>query len=178
MKRFIMSMLTAAAILFSGCTETVNETTVSATAYACGLIAGGATELSKTKTSVKEGIAAVLEIAESVAPEGEKTFLETWTPIVEDSVKRLVEDKKLEEGGGEFVRKCSLTVASGIDFLFERHPDWKNYKNFVSVAVHSFVEGYKSVMLVSATPETSKDKTEGAIKEDLEVYGKLFAKAE
>ena len=41
-------------------------------------------------------------------------------------------------------------AAHGIDYIFIKHPKAKDVKELVSVSVASFVEGYKSVVTLTA----------------------------
>ena len=160
-KMIVGAALVAATALFSGCDKlpTVEKMTTISTVI--GKTAGYACELSKTKTEVKEAIANVLDIVSKVVPGEGQTFVDAWTPVINEEIQKLVDAGKLDESGAQ-VAKLALTVAcDGIDYVFVKYPKAKEAKELVSAAVAGFVDGYKSVvtagMKAAEKPEIDED---------------------
>lgn len=161
LKKMIISAAAAvAAILMVGCDKTPSVEKINAIATTIGRTAGYACELSKTKTSVKEGIAKVFDVVATVVPTNGQTFAEAWTPVIEVEVNKLVEEGKLDAAGAA-VAKMALGVAcDGIDYVFVKYPKAKDAKELMSAATAGFIAGYKSVVNLAAgadKPEIDED---------------------
>lgn len=149
MKKILIALVAivgTAMTILTGCKSIPSAMTVETTAYSLGIVGGYACELSKTKTEVREGILTVLDIASKVIPATNETFTVAWTPIIDSEVTKLVETKKIGETEATLIKKA-LSIATGsIDFMFTRHPVWKEYQDFVSAAVTGFVGGFETVV--------------------------------
>lgn len=169
MKKIILTVAVAfitAITTLTGCKSIPSATTVETTAYAIGVVGGYACELSKTKTSVREGIVTVLDIAAKVTPATNETFVAAWTPIIDEEVGKLVTAGKISEMEGTLIKNALNIAASSIDFMFTRHPTWKEYQELVSAAVDGFVSGFESV--VKSTDDSARKSNAAA--NDIEAY--------
>ena len=85
----------------------------------------------------------------------------------------MVESGKISDKNSSFVKNAATTVTKGIDYIFDRHQNWREYQNIVSVAVKGFISGYKSVInpTMSVAPTNQND----IIKEDVEEYKKYLS---
>ena len=128
-----------------------------------GRTAGYACELSKTKHEVKESISVVLNVVSNVVPEVGKSFTETWTPIIDTELNKLVEAKKLDESGVAIAKIALKAATEGIDYLFNvKLPKARDVKELVSAATTGFIGGYRSVVTAAlaagrAIPEIDED---------------------
>ena len=164
MKKIITSTICAAiavvaTALICGCEPTVptveKMTNVST---AVGKAAGYAVELSKTKTSVKEGIISVLDITSKVVPETNETFAVTWEPVINEEVEKLVDNGKISEDEASIVKQTLYVASEGIDYVFSRYPEAKTYQELVSAAVAGFNTGFRSVVKFAVGQESDYDK--------------------
>lgn len=164
MKKIIMSVVAAIVAFFvAGCKEELTVEKMTTVSTVIGRTAGYACELSKTKTEVKEAIAKVLDIASKVVPTNGQTFVEAWTPVVEEELKKLVDAGKLDATSAQ-VAKIALGIAcEGIDYVFIKYPKAKDVKELVSAAVTGFIKGYKSVVTSTLSGTEKFDIDEGAL---------------
>lgn len=172
MKKIIVGIamaLMAVCAAVTGCKTVPSTATVSTTSYALGVVGGYACELSKTKTSVREGILTVLNVAVEVTPSTNETFVAAWTPVIDKEVAKLVEAGKISETEGVLVKNALTIASSSIDFMFTRHPTWKEYQELVSAAVTGFVAGFESVVKPTDSVPTAaiKDAVET---DDIKAY--------
>lgn len=162
--------MAAASIGIVGCDKLPTVERMTTISTVIGKTAGYACELSKTKTEVKEAIANVLDAVSKAVPVEGQTFVEAWSPLIDEELKKLVEAGKLDEASAH-VAKLALSVAcDGIDYVFVRYPKAKDVKELVSAAVVGFVGGYKSVVKMGFASAEKLD-----IDEDAYTYLKLRA---
>ena len=167
LKSLVACMLAMLMSLFIvGCNDddqlpTVEKVTTISTIV--GRTAGYACELSKTKTEVKESISVVLNVVSNVVPEVGKTFTETWSPIIDTELNKLVEAKKLDASGVAVAKIALKAATEGIDYLFNvKLPKARDVKELVSAATTGFISGYRSVVTAAlaaerAIPEIDED---------------------
>lgn len=149
-----------------GCNETDKLPTVekiTAVSTVVGRTAGYACELSKTKTEVKQSISQVLDVVSAVVPEAGKTFTETWTPVIDVELNKLVEAKKIDASGAAVAKVALKAATEGLDYLFTvKFPKAKDVKELVGAATTAFIDGYRSVVTTAlaaekAAPELDED---------------------
>lgn len=151
MKTAAAAVMAAMMVLMTGCEkELPTPEKMEAIATVIGKTAGYVCEIAKTKTEVKEGIDKVLDVVGKVVPAEGQTFVEAWTPVIDEELKKLVDAGKLDANGAA-VAKIALGVAcEGIDYVFVRYPKAKDVQELVSAATTGFINGYKSVVKLSA----------------------------
>jgi len=156
------AIITACAVLVSGCKTIPSEATIKGVSESVGRAAGYAVELGKTKTEVKEAIVKVLDVIVKVVPAEGQTFIAAWKPIIDEEVDKLVADGKLKAEDAVLTKNMLYIACDGIDLVFNRYPKAREYKNLVSAAVSGFVNGYKSVVtpVDGARAEYDKDAYE------------------
>ena len=158
MNKLIMLGLAICASVFVGCDKLPTVEKMKEISTVVGKTAGYVCELSKTKTEVKEVIFKVLDVVSTAVPTNGQTFVEAWTPLINEEVKKLVDagtiDKKYET-----VITTSLYVAcNGIDYVFVKYPKAKDVEELVAVATTGFIDGYKSVVTLAANAEPVIDE--------------------
>lgn len=153
MKKIITCMLAIGALFITGCDKLPTPERMTTIATVVGKTAGYACELSKTKTEVKEAIAAVLDAASKVVPKEGETFVEAWTPVINEEIQKLVAAGKLDEASAQVVKLALNVACEGIDYIFIKYPKAKDVQELVSAAVTGFIDGYKSVVKLAAGAE-------------------------
>lgn len=147
---------------------------------AAGLVAN-AVDIDATARVV---VVDIVSKVESSVPETNQTFAAAWTPIAQQHVAKLVEDKKLDAAQGQLVVMAFTTAVDGIDYVFDvRYPEAKQHKNLVSAATHGFCTGFLSAFkkdtstMMSAAPVASQSRYDAKAYEWLkERSDKRFAK--
>lgn len=160
-KTAVATVMAATMVLMAGCDkELPTPEKIEAVATVIGKTAGYVCEIAKTKTSVKESIDHVLDVVGKVVPTNGQTFVEAWTPVIDEELKKLVDAGKLDENSS-IIAKIALGVAcDGIDYVFVRYPKAKDVQELVSATIAGFINGYKSVVKLSASaakPEIDED---------------------
>ena len=152
MKIATAAVMAATMVFVSGCDkELPTPEKIEAVATVIGKTAGYVCEIAKTKAEVKESIEKVLNIIDKVVPAEGQTYVEAWTPVIDEELKKLVDAGKLDTNGAA-VAKIALGVAcEGIDYVFVRYPKAKGVQELVSAAKTGFINGYKSVVRLSAS---------------------------
>ena len=165
MKKIIMSTIAAVMAFFIiGCDKDITPEKMTTIATVIGRTAGYACELSKTKTSVKEAIMNVLDIASTVVPASGQTFVDAWTPVIDAELKKLVEAGKIDANDAQLAKVALGVACQGIDYIFVKYPKAKDAKELVSAAVKGFVDGYKSVVTMKAGTREEVKIDEDALK--------------
>ncbi len=161
MKKLIIAAF-AAAMFLTGCDKLPSAEKVETVSKSIGIAAAYACELGKIDDNAKKVILEVLDIVDEVVPATNQTFVEAWTPVINEVVDKYVADGKIDEGVAAIVKTVLGAAASGLDYIFEyRYPKAKEYKELVSAAVKGFTTGFTSVI---------KAGTKAIPEYDLEAY--------
>ena len=134
----------ACAMVTTGCKKTTKED-VEQKSYAAGLAAGyAATLIPKISESDKTNVVAIITIVEKLAPVDGATIADTWTPVIDSSLAKLVEQGKLSPGQDTLIGMAAGLAVKGIDYLFDQHEDWKKDKDLVTAAIHKSCAGFRA----------------------------------
>lgn len=151
MKKILTIVCAAIMAVFAGCKTVPSTGTVYALSEAVGMAAGKACELAmadkhfddKTRTTTLT----ILHVLEDAIPNTNETFTVAWTPIVNELTAKFVAEGKIDATQGELIKLAMGMVTQALDYEFDiRHPNWKQYQDIVSAAVHGFVAGYTYVI--------------------------------
>lgn len=162
-----LSILTlATAFIFAGCNETVDPTKVKAISTGIGYASGLAFNLvDKTPPEVKEKVCDVLTIigASSIVVSSNETY----------QVK-LVEHLKTQDQykDNEQLLVVVSYVGTGFDYMFTKHPKWKEVSDVAVGAIKGFTEGFVAVYrpVVPSTTVATPNYMELADKEAFEEF--------
>ena len=160
--KMMVVIATAALCAMSGCKSVPTPEKIEAVAKLTGTSAAMVVNMTKIDEKSKTVILEIMDKVAEVVPQTNQTFTEVWTPIAEEYVNKLVEEKKIDEGQGQLIVSGFSIVCNGIDYIFDvRYPKAKQYKELVEAAVHGFIDGYKSISisvgLKSAAAKTAYD---------------------
>lgn len=155
MKKIIVAAIAAIGMFITGCTDTdtvPSAEKIGAVAKVVGTTAGYACEFS-TNVEVKTGLITVIDSLVKVVPATDKSFADTWTPVVDAEIQKLVASGKVKQPEADLIKNAISVVTSGIDFVFTKYPKAKEYENLVTATVQGFTDGFKVV--VSATDKVA-----------------------
>ena len=147
MKKILIGTICAALLAVVGCKTLPSADVVNKTAYSIGMVSGYACQLAGVDDNVKITIVNVLDTVVKVVPAPEQTFTEAWTSMITDEIAKLVEAGKLKADGAELVKSALSVACNGIDFLFTRHPKWKEYSDIVDAVVTGYTAGFETVVV-------------------------------
>ena len=147
MKKILIGTICAALLAVVGCKTLPSADVVNKTAYSIGMVSGYVCQLAGVDDNVKITIVNVLDTVVKVVPAPEQTFTEAWTPMITDEIAKLVEAGKLKADGAELVKSALSVACNGIDFLFTRHPKWKEYSDIVDAVVTGYTAGFETVVV-------------------------------
>lgn len=171
MKKLIVSLVAIATIL-TGCKSVPSENRVTALSTAIGAASAAACKIANVSTNDIEVIKTVLETAKEFTPEGEATFEETWTPIITAQIDIMYIGGKLTDDEKELATKILIACSRGVDWMFDKHPTWKQYENIVSCAIDGFVKGFDYIIGKKLTFAASPDGNMKA--DDVEIDGEAY----
>ena len=145
MKKFLLIAMAACIACFTGCKTIPEKETVAQKAYTAGLAAGYAASLvPQISAQDKTNVVVIVTLVEKFTPQDGQTVTEAWTPVINDAITTLVAQGKLDEGQAALVRTAANLATSGIDYLFVKHPEWKEEKDIVAVVIHQACAGFKA----------------------------------
>lgn len=143
-----MFVIAAATVMaFAGCKSTPSAAKVEGLSYAAGAGVAYACELTKMDSETKIVMTNVMTIVSTVVPETNSTCVATWTPVVSGIVDKYVAEGTINAGQAKLITTTSYLAAQGVDYLFARHSDWKEYSDLVSVSVKAFSDGFIAVFV-------------------------------
>lgn len=159
-KKTIMAVAVASMMAFiGGCDKDLpTPEKMKAVSTVVGKTAGYACELAKTKKEVKDAIANVLDIVGKVTPTEDQTFVDAWTPVIDEELKKLVTAGKIGDSEATIAKFALTTATEGIDYVFVKYPKAKEVKDLVGAAVEGFIDGYKSVVSFAADGKPEIDE--------------------
>ena len=144
MKNAIKMVLAACAVFaVAGCDKLPTPEKMNSIAKLIGKTAGYVCELSSAKPEVKEAVANIVDVLAKATPKNGKTFAETWDPIIDAEIKKLVDVKKLDNWSATAVKVALTAASSGVDYVFIKYPKAKDVEELVVAAVNGFVEEFK-----------------------------------
>jgi hypothetical protein len=155
MKKTFIAIISAFLTLIVGCKEpTVESMTVTATAV------GRAAALVVNETGIdaktRETIVDVLGTVAKVTPAPGQSFEDAWTPVVNETVDKMVADGKISDTQGVLVKSAFSVIVKGLDYIFTvRYPKAKEYEDLVTAAITGFSNGFLEVFKVEPTKTVS-----------------------
>ena len=158
MKKTICLAMTASLMAITGCKDVPSADTIGTLSKTIGYAAGITCNLSNISPGCRKTIIEVLDIASEVVPGTNETFTTAWTPIVKKTVDEFVENGKIDKGEGALIVSAMGVATSGLDYMFDvRWPKAKQYKELVSAGTKGFIEGFKSVVNMTAESKSTFD---------------------
>ena len=146
MKKIILYVASAVAMLFFGCKQIPSVETMETTAIAVGKAAAYVANQTKIDDKSRAVVIEVMTKASEVVPSADQTFVDAWTPIAKEVTDKLVKEGKLDEAQAVLVNSAFAVACKGLDYLVTvRFPKAKQYENLMSAAVKGFTSGFLSV---------------------------------
>lgn len=167
MKKLFTILITICIFGIYGCKSIPTEDQITGLSYAAGLAAGYACELNNVDTSVIETTLTVLNNISLVIPETNSTFVVTWTPLIISNVNKYIDAGKINNTHGQIIISSLTLVAKTVDYMFIKHPTWKEYSNATLITIQGISEGFKSVI------SSSLFKSQIMLTHDIDVYNYL-----
>ena len=145
MKKFLLVALAATIACFTGCKHIPEKETVGQKAYTAGLAAGYAAALiPKISAQDKTNIVVIVTVAEKFVPQDGQSIPEAWTPVVEEAVATLVKQGKVTEEQSVLILSGAKLAITGVDYLFKKHPEWKEETEVVTTVIHQACAGFRA----------------------------------
>ena len=164
MKKIVLTIIAAFAMLFTGCDKDPTVEEMAATATAVGKAAGFVANQTKIDDKSRAVVIEIVTKASSVVPEKDQSFADAWTPIAKEVTDKLVKEGKIDEGQSVLINGAFAVACRGLDYLVSvRYPKAKKYENLVSAGVKGFTGGFLEVFkpsnsAVSALKDGDYDK--------------------
>ena len=98
MKKIVMTIIAAFAMLFTGCDKEPSVEKITSTATAVGKAAGFVANQTKMDNKSRTVVIEIVTKASAVVPGKDQSFAEAWSPIAKEVVDKLVSEGKINEG--------------------------------------------------------------------------------
>lgn len=165
MKKFGLIALIAAV---AGCTSFMIKD-IDTLSRLAGAATGQALMMAKLEPKAHNTIIEVTQVVRNVTPGTNETFVAVWGKEAEIYVDQLIEKSKLDKDAKTLVMSGVNTLCLGIDYLFAKHPEWKEDTDKVKTGIQGFCDGMLAVMkpmnedpnAVSAAPVTTDVELDG-----------------
>lgn len=150
-----MMFMAAVTMLFVGCDKMPTVDAMNNVSTTIGVSAGSVANLAKIDEQSRVVIVDIMTKISDVVPEVGKSFAETWTPIANEHVEKLLSENKITTVQKSVINGTFVVAVKGIDYIFDkRYPEARNYSELINTACHGFCNGFlstfKSTALVSA----------------------------
>lgn len=161
-KKTIIAVLTVAATIaasigITGCDKLPSPEKIEILSTSVGVAAGCAVDIAGTSDKDRQAILDVLDVLDDVVPEQGQSFLYAWTPVISETVDKLVADGKLDVKAAPIVKNALFVAAQGLDYMFEvRWPKAREYKDLVSSGIRGFTSGFKTIIRPSNALQAAK----------------------
>lgn len=147
----LLALVACATMFVTGCDKVPDASTVSALSTTLGVSAAAVVKLIGVDAQTVANINEVLSAVDRVVPDKDQTFVDAWTPIVEEQIAKLKEKGKLNDKTAEIVAKALEAAMKGLDRLFEKKPTWKQYDEVVVGAINGFIIGFQGSLAPKET---------------------------
>jgi hypothetical protein len=164
MKKILMTIMAALAMLFAGCTKEPTVEEMTATATAVGRAAGFVANQTKIDDKSRAVVIEIVTKASEVTPKEDQSFADAWAPVAKEVTDKLVAEGKIDQGQAILIQGAFGVACKGLDYLVTvRYPKVKKYENLVSAGVKGFTGGFLEVFKpanksVSAPKDGEYDK--------------------
>jgi hypothetical protein len=145
MKKMIVAACAALSIVMSGCKTVPTSETVNNVSFTIGASTALVVKMMKLDEATMNSVNMVLANIKSHIPEDGQTFETLWTPVAVHTLDKLVADGKITAEKRLIAEKAVGAIIKGMDRLFEKHEEWKQYGDLVKVGIDGFMNGYNTV---------------------------------
>lgn len=142
------------ALVITGCKSIPTTETMYKISSACGTATGLIINEAKMTVQAKEVFVKIVQDVRTSVPKTNETFTMAWAPIAKKHVTDLTIAGKIDAGTGLIILQAFGVVTLGIDYVFERYPEAKQYEQLVSAATDGFT--YSLLLTQGVTPKSVK----------------------
>lgn len=145
MKKMLAAAACAAMLGLVGCktTEVTDPDKVYNLANCGGQATAVVVQLCKVDTNAVLAACAVMDELSDVIPGDGETFEGIWPAKASLVIEALVAEGKLDAKYTDVINKVFGYVCKGLDYQFDKHPEWKTYTNCAAACVSGFVNGFE-----------------------------------
>ena len=164
MKKILMTVIAALAMIFAGCDKEPTVEAMTATSTAVGKAAGYVANQIKIDDKSREVVIEIMTKASEVVPAKDQSFADAWAPIAKEITDKLIAEGKISQAQSVLINSAFGVACKGLDYLVTvRYPKVKKYENLVSAGVKGFTGGFLEVFkptnkLLSAPKDGTFDK--------------------
>lgn len=140
MKNILLALSAACITVLSGCK--IFEGDPSQLAYLAGAAAGKAVNMVSMKPAAHNRVIEVVQVVRDVVPGTNETFAVVWGKAATTYVNELADAGKLDKDLVPVIVSSVETAGIAVDYLFSKHPEWKDDTATVEIVVDQFTTGF------------------------------------
>lgn len=170
MKKLLILATIASAIV--GCKTIPSQQKVTTLSTAIGAASGAVCKMANVTSNEIEVITQVFDTMKEFIPEPSMTFSEKWTPIINAQVDLMYQDGKLTDDEVAIAKMVLVYSSDGVDYMFKKHPKWREYEDLVNTAINGFIKGFNYIISRKLTFSVTNegDLMSNGIEIDTEAY--------
>ena len=147
LNKIIISSVMFLSIIFIGCKAfQLTQDNIGPISNVIGMASGAVVNMTDLDDTVKTSVIEIMNTTKSYLPQNEETCVNIWTPYINEKIKELINSNKLDAKYEKTVQQICIKAASGIDYLYNKYSNIKQYYNMAIIAVDNFIIGFTSVI--------------------------------
>lgn len=139
----LLIALALTCLTLTGC-KLFEGTDPSVLAQLAGAAAGKAVSMANIKPVAHNRIIDVVTVIQDVVPGTNETFAVAWREAATTYVNKLVDEGKIEKDYVAMIVSGVETAGIAIDYLFTKHPEWKENATLTKKVIAQFTAGFLS----------------------------------
>lgn len=143
MKKLVLGLMAAIALVFTGCKTVPSVDTLYSTSYAIGVSTALVMNQTKLSDADRNVVIEIMKKVDEAVPQTGKTFTDAWTPIATEYVGQLVADGKLDETQAQLILTAFPAATQTLDYIvYKRYPKVGEDIKYVAAVTHGFSNGF------------------------------------
>lgn len=140
MKSIILALSALCVAVFTGCKSFEGDP--GRIAYLSGSAAGKAVCMASLKPVAHNRVIDAVKVIRDVVPGTNETFTAVWGKAAKVFSTDLVNSGKIDDSLVPVIVGGVETAGIAADYLFSKHPEWKNNTDTVKLVVDQFTDGF------------------------------------
>ena len=155
MKKLVLSVIAAIALVFAGCKSVPSVDTLNSTAYAIGVSTALVMNQTKLSDADRNIVIDIVNQVNEAVPQTGKSFTEAWTPIATNYVNQLVADGNVDADQAKLILSACNSASQTLDYIvYKRYPKVGEDVTYIAAVTHGFSDGFLTYFKPANTVST------------------------